>query len=247
MRSECLDVRGQTTGILSRCRRLKGARRSRFAKGNLSIERRFRAELPTDAQSDPAWFGCDVESSDEERTRTGEKSPQRHPRRRGDTSGERFYQRLGYSAGDVLPAADVLRPRSGMTTSDGDDLLRVNCGRCGKPLIRSVEDLRDKRTIDCAECEKTLPIRERTSPSQRCRSAESMTNDRGHATANARSTVQRFTPKTTAPTRPQSSAPLRHPSPFSRAHIATAPYVPSALTTATHRSAAARFTSSSGS
>jgi hypothetical protein len=41
-----------------------------------------------------------------------------------------------------------------------DDFLSVNCGRCGKPLIRSVEDLRDERTSDCDECEKTLPMRE---------------------------------------------------------------------------------------
>ncbi len=52
-----------------------------------------------------------------------------------------------------------------MIIHDSDDLLRVNCGRCGKPLILLVEDLRDKRTIDCADCEKTLPIRERTSQS----------------------------------------------------------------------------------
>ena len=50
-----------------------------------------------------------------------------------------------------------------MTIHDSDDLLRVNCGRCGKPLIRSVEDLGDRRTIDCEECEKLLPARESTS------------------------------------------------------------------------------------
>jgi len=50
-----------------------------------------------------------------------------------------------------------------MTTDNGYDLLGVNCGRCGKPLIRSVEHLRDRRTIDCDDCEKTLPARERTS------------------------------------------------------------------------------------
>ena len=61
--------------------------------------------------------------------------------------------------------ADFLRPSSGMTSDNNDDLLRVNCGRCGKPLIRSVEDLRDKRTSDCDDCEKALPMRERTSRS----------------------------------------------------------------------------------
>ncbi len=58
-----------------------------------------------------------------------------------------------------------LRPACGMTIHDSDDWLRVNCGRCGKPLILLVEDLHDKRTIDCADCEKALPVRERTSHS----------------------------------------------------------------------------------
>jgi hypothetical protein len=50
-----------------------------------------------------------------------------------------------------------------MTTNDSDDLIDVNCGRGGKPLIPSVEDLRDKRTIDREEYEKRLPVRERSS------------------------------------------------------------------------------------
>ena len=50
-----------------------------------------------------------------------------------------------------------------MTIHDGDDRLRVNCGRCGKPLMLSLEVLGDRRTIDCDECEKRLPSRERTS------------------------------------------------------------------------------------
>ena len=54
--------------------------------------------------------------------------------------------------------AVFLRRHSGMTTDDSDDLLRVNCGRCGMPLIRSIEDLGDQRTIDCANCAKTLPV-----------------------------------------------------------------------------------------
>ena len=61
-----------------------------------------------------------------------------------------------------------------MTIHDGDDRLRVNCGRCGKPLMLSLEVLGDRRTIDCDECEKRLPSRERTSrPSGRSPSGSS--------------------------------------------------------------------------
>ena len=33
-----------------------------------------------------------------------------------------------------------------------DDLLDVNCGRCGRPLVMRIEDLRDRRTVECTEC-----------------------------------------------------------------------------------------------
>lgn len=33
-----------------------------------------------------------------------------------------------------------------------DDLLDVNCGRCGRPLVMPIEDPRDRRTVECAEC-----------------------------------------------------------------------------------------------
>lgn len=36
---------------------------------------------------------------------------------------------------------------------DRDDEIEVNCGRCGKKLLLRVEDIRDKLTIDCDECE----------------------------------------------------------------------------------------------
>ena len=47
-----------------------------------------------------------------------------------------------------------------MTDYKNDDLLSVNCGRCGKSLIVRLEDIRNLRTIDCDSCEKTLPTRE---------------------------------------------------------------------------------------
>ena len=47
-----------------------------------------------------------------------------------------------------------------MTDYKNDDLLSVNCGRCGKSLIVRLEDIRNLRTIDCDSCEKTLPARE---------------------------------------------------------------------------------------
>lgn len=33
-----------------------------------------------------------------------------------------------------------------------DDLLDVNCGSCGRPLVMRIEDLRDQRTVECADC-----------------------------------------------------------------------------------------------
>ena len=40
-----------------------------------------------------------------------------------------------------------------------DDLLDVNCGRCGKRLRVRFDELQDLRTIDCEDCNK-LPPRE---------------------------------------------------------------------------------------
>ena len=40
-----------------------------------------------------------------------------------------------------------------------DDLLDVNCGRCGKRLRIRFDELQDLRTIDCEDCNK-LPPRE---------------------------------------------------------------------------------------
>src|SRR5258708_3114723 len=53
-----------------------------------------------------------------------------------------------------------------------DDLLDVNCGRCGRPLVMRIEDLRDRRTVECTECaqrikadaEASAPIEESPSP-----------------------------------------------------------------------------------
>jgi len=33
-----------------------------------------------------------------------------------------------------------------------DDPLDVNCGRCGRALVMRIDDLRDRRTVECAEC-----------------------------------------------------------------------------------------------
>jgi hypothetical protein len=41
-----------------------------------------------------------------------------------------------------------------------DDLLSVNCGRCGNSLTVRLEDIRDLRTIDCEACGNALPTRE---------------------------------------------------------------------------------------
>ena len=35
-----------------------------------------------------------------------------------------------------------------------DDLLEVNCGRCGRHLLIAIEDLRDKRTVECLDCQR---------------------------------------------------------------------------------------------
>lgn len=37
-----------------------------------------------------------------------------------------------------------------------DDLLNVNCGRCGRPVLIRIEDLRDKRTVDCLDCQMSV-------------------------------------------------------------------------------------------
>ena len=35
---------------------------------------------------------------------------------------------------------------------EGHDSMAVHCGRCGKLLMIRLEDIKDKRTIDCEEC-----------------------------------------------------------------------------------------------
>jgi DNA-directed RNA polymerase subunit RPC12/RpoP len=39
----------------------------------------------------------------------------------------------------------------------GHDSMAVHCGRCGTLLMIRLEDIKDKRTIDCEECEKERP------------------------------------------------------------------------------------------
>jgi hypothetical protein len=47
-----------------------------------------------------------------------------------------------------------------MSGYKNDDLLSVNCGRCGKSLIVRLEDIRELRRIDCDACGKALPVSE---------------------------------------------------------------------------------------
>ena len=44
-----------------------------------------------------------------------------------------------------------------MTGIGADDLLQVNCGRCSKPLIALIADIKEQRTITCDACKKKLP------------------------------------------------------------------------------------------
>ena len=46
---------------------------------------------------------------------------------------------------------------SSMAEGVNQDSMEVHCGRCGKPLIFRLEDLKGKRTIDCEACEKRRP------------------------------------------------------------------------------------------
>jgi DNA-directed RNA polymerase subunit RPC12/RpoP len=46
-----------------------------------------------------------------------------------------------------------------MPDANRTELFSLNCGRCGKPLKIQLEALRDKRTVECPECEKKLPAR----------------------------------------------------------------------------------------
>jgi predicted RNA-binding Zn-ribbon protein involved in translation (DUF1610 family) len=55
-----------------------------------------------------------------------------------------------------------------------ENTLRVNCGRCGKELLVRLEDLRDKRVIDCDECvsanasPKDESSKQKSHPNRRC-------------------------------------------------------------------------------
>lgn len=99
----------------------------------------------------------DAPERDGRRTRRGRRRPPDAARH-----SERWTPCWGRWRG-VRPAV-FLRPGCGMTIHDSDDVLRVNCGRCVKPLLRAVEDLGDRRTIDCDDCGKTLPVHEHYRP-----------------------------------------------------------------------------------
>ena len=53
--------------------------------------------------------------------------------------------------------AQVLRDNEAVN----EDLIQVNCGRCGWPILIRLEDLRDKTTVECSECERSVwgPVR----------------------------------------------------------------------------------------
>jgi DNA-directed RNA polymerase subunit RPC12/RpoP len=40
----------------------------------------------------------------------------------------------------------------GAAVQPEDDLLELNCGRCGKKILVWVEEVRELRMIDCLEC-----------------------------------------------------------------------------------------------
>jgi DNA-directed RNA polymerase specialized sigma24 family protein len=40
----------------------------------------------------------------------------------------------------------------------GPDSMAAHCGRCGTPLIIRLQDIKDRRTIDCDACEKQRPV-----------------------------------------------------------------------------------------
>jgi len=45
----------------------------------------------------------------------------------------------------------------------------VHCGQCGRPLALRIDDVKAKRTIDCAQCEKKMPDREAPTRGSRMR------------------------------------------------------------------------------
>ena len=54
---------------------------------------------------------------------------------------------------------NAARRRSAPTSMNEDDeLIHVNCGRCGKQLHVRVEDIRAKRTIECEQCARRAPF-----------------------------------------------------------------------------------------
>ena len=42
--------------------------------------------------------------------------------------------------------------------SENDDIIHVNCGRCGKQLLVRVEDIRETRTVECESCASREPF-----------------------------------------------------------------------------------------
>jgi hypothetical protein len=40
-----------------------------------------------------------------------------------------------------------------------EELLHVNCGQCGRPLVARIDDLGDQRTVTCSRCTATNALR----------------------------------------------------------------------------------------
>ena len=54
-----------------------------------------------------------------------------------------------------VPTRESLRSRS---NHECDETLVVHCGRCGTPLLITLTDLGDARTIDCEKCATRAPL-----------------------------------------------------------------------------------------
>ena len=55
-----------------------------------------------------------------------------------------------------------------------DDWLDVNCGRCGRALVMRIDDLRDRPTVECAECAASAKRDESGAPSPTVESSLSL-------------------------------------------------------------------------
>ena len=49
-----------------------------------------------------------------------------------------------------------------MNGEPDDDTVCVNCGRCGTPLFVRIQDLADRRTVECEACATRAPYSHRS-------------------------------------------------------------------------------------